>query len=264
MSALSDTMPEVGSDNPTMVEVGQSYGPQLSTNAKELEISNNATKLLGLFAKSTLHTEWIGEDNRKAERLTTDDNGNAVYPAPFGCVANPKHKGIPTLSQMASSALITLSRNNDKGFFLMIEGASIDKQSHNRNPCSQIGELQAFDKTVALVRQFAAKNPNTLVIVTADHGQAGQIIPLPETYQLLGELFQQPQYSAGLTAVLKTLNGELLAVNYATNASPEGLMEMHTGTNVPAYMEGPGLEDVPILINQRIINQLMRNHLDAH
>jgi len=52
-----------------------------------------------------------------------------------------------------------------------------------------------------------------------------------------------------------------MAVSYATNSSPQGLWEMHTGTNVPAFMEGPGLKNIPITINQRYINSLMRQHL---
>ena len=211
MAAFSETMPgEIGI---TMLDITQRHGHQLSTNAKELDATNTSPKLLGLFANKHLPTEWIGENNRKAERLTVDNKGEAVYPAPINCVPNPRHKGVPTLPQMTGSALAALSRSNDKGFFLMVEGASIDKQAHKRNPCAQIGELQAFDKAVELTRKFAAQNPNTLVIVTADHGQAGQIVPLPEIYQLYSKIYRQAQFSEGLYAVLNTLKGESLAVN---------------------------------------------------
>ena len=68
------------------------------------------------------------------------------------------------------------ARKGDKGFFLQVEGASIDKQDHAANPCGQIGETVAFDKAVQVARAYAAKHPDTLVIVTADHGHTSQIV----------------------------------------------------------------------------------------
>ena len=245
----------------TFLEIAQDQGYVLLKNTKDLLSIPDNHKLLGLFAKKHLPVEWRGDNNRRAEQLKVNADGDAIYLEPFSCVSNPKYKNTPTLAQMTDKALSVLSHNNSKGFFLMVEGASIDKQAHKRNPCGQIGELRAFDQAVAKGREFAATYPNTLVIVTADHGQAGQIVPLPESYQLASHAVATPQYPTGYYAVLKTLSGELMAVSYATNASPQGLWEMHTGTNVPAFMEGPGLNDVPITIDQRYINTLMRRHL---
>ena len=243
------------------LEITQDQGYALLKNTKDLLSVPDNHKLLGLFANKHLPVEWVGDNNRRAKQLTVNTDGDAIYPEPFACVPNAKYKNTPTLAQMTDKALSALSHNNSKGFFLMVEGASIDKQAHKRNPCGQIGELRAFDKAVAKGREFAATHPNTLVIVTADHGQAGQVVPLPESYQLASHAVATQQYPTGYYAVLKTLSGELMAVSYATNASPQGLWEMHTGTNVPAFMEGPGLSDVPITIDQRYINSLMRRHL---
>ncbi len=244
-----------------ILEKAQSHGLRLVTTTNSLQSAVNTGQLLGLFANGHLPVEWRGENNRRAELITTDEQGKAIFPTPFSCEKNPSHKGTPTLANMTEHALQALSHNNDQGFFLMVEGASIDKQAHKRNPCGQIGELHAFDQAVTIGRQFAAQQPNTLIIVTADHGHAGQIVPLPESYQAASKAIQLAQYPTGYYAVLKTLSGELMAVNYATNSSPQGQWEMHTGTNVPAYMEGPGLDNVPILIDQRDINYLMRRHL---
>ena len=245
----------------TSLEMAQDQGYVLLKNTTDLLSVPDNHKLLGLFAKKHLPVEWRGANNRHAEQLKVNADGDAIYPEPFSCVSNPKNKNTPTLAQMTKKALSVLSHNNAKGFFLMVEGASIDKQAHKRNPCGQIGELRAFDQAVAKGREFAATHPSTLVIVTADHGQAGQIVPLPESYQLASNAVATPQYPTGYYAVLKTLLGELMAVSYATNASPQGLWEMHTGTNVPAFMEGPRLNDIPITIDQRYINGLMRRHL---
>jgi alkaline phosphatase len=249
----------------TLLEVALNRGYKLLKHSTDLLAVSDNHKLLGLFAQKHLPVEWIGEDHHRAELITVNIEGHAVFPTPFSCTPNPRHHGntqkTPSLAQMTEKALSALSKENTKGFFLMVEGASIDKQAHKRSPCGQIGELSAFDKAVAKGRAFAMQYPNTLIIVTADHGQAGQVIPLPEAYQMASQAIRMPQYPTGYYAVLKTLSGELMAISYATNSSPQGQWEMHTGTNVPAFMEGPGLEDVPITIDQRDINRLMRQHL---
>ncbi|WP_034032539.1 alkaline phosphatase, partial [Pseudomonas aeruginosa] len=93
---------------------------------------------------------------------------------------NPKRTAdIPTLAQMTSKA-IELLKDNPNGFFLQVEGASIDKQDHAANPCGQIGETVDLDEAVQKALAFAKADGETLVIVTADHAHSSQIIP-PET-----------------------------------------------------------------------------------
>ncbi len=252
------------SNHSTILDKALSHGHQLLSTKEALQTTQNKTKLLGLFAQIHLPVEWQGEHHRRAELIKTDDQGKAIFPQPFSCEKNPGHRDTPELAEMTTRAIEALSHNNDTGFFLMVEGASIDKQAHERNPCGQIGEIQAFDKAVSVGRQFAAQQANTLIIVTADHGHAGQIVPLPESYQTSSHALKVENYPTGYYAVLKTLPGELMAVNYATNSAPNSQWEMHTGINVPVFMEGPGLEQMPVLTDQRAINQLMRRHLKLH
>ena len=68
------------------------------------------------------------------------------------------------------------SKHAKKGFFLQIEGASIDKQDHAANPCGQIGETVAFDAAVKTALDYQKSHPDTLVVVTADHGHTSQIV----------------------------------------------------------------------------------------
>lgn len=79
----------------------------------------------------------------------------------------------PTLSQMATKA-IDLLDDTDEGFFLMIEGAHIDKHSHNNNDEGMTEALKEFDETIALVLEYAKQDGETLVVVTADH-ETGKI-----------------------------------------------------------------------------------------
>ncbi len=101
------------------------------------------------------------------------------YPAnvatPQTCVEDQRPASEPSLAEMTSTAIARLDwQNNGPGFFLQVEGASIDKQDHNANPCGQIGETIAFDHAIRVGLDFAKNHPDTLVVVTADHGHASQ------------------------------------------------------------------------------------------
>ncbi len=64
-------------------------------------------------------------------------------------------------------------KDNEKGFFMMIEGSQIDWGGHANNANYVITETLDFDKAVGAVLDFAEKDGNTLVIVTADHETGG-------------------------------------------------------------------------------------------
>ena len=58
----------------------------------------------------------------------------------------------------------------------MIEGASIDKQEHLMDTDRWLLEVLEFDRAVKVAKDFAAKHPDTIVIVTADHECSGASI----------------------------------------------------------------------------------------
>ena len=68
---------------------------------------------------------------------------------------------------------IELLSKNKKGFFVMAEGAKIDHGGHANNLPFLITEQHDFDRTVGAVLEFADKDGETLVIVTADHETGG-------------------------------------------------------------------------------------------
>lgn len=77
------------------------------------------------------------------------------------------------LQKASAKALETLSRDNDNGYFLMIESALIDGYGHNNDSEGMIAEMKEFD---ALLRQLVAyvdQHPDTLLVVTADHETGG-------------------------------------------------------------------------------------------
>lgn len=81
----------------------------------------------------------------------------------------------PDLTDEARAALDILSRS-EKGFLLMIEAGRIDKYSHSLDWERAVYDTIMFDNVVRLVKEFAAKRDDTLVIVVPDHAHPVSII----------------------------------------------------------------------------------------
>lgn len=81
----------------------------------------------------------------------------------------------PTLTTMTSKAIDLL--DNDKGFFLMVEGSNIDVCESEQDMKGTIEQMMAFDHTVDYVLNWAQQHQGTLVLVTADHETGGVQIP---------------------------------------------------------------------------------------
>ncbi len=79
------------------------------------------------------------------------------------------------LGQLTSIAIDKLSKK-DKGFFLMIEGSQIDWAGHANMQDYAEGELKDFNTAIKAALDFAKKDGNTLVVVTADHETGGMAI----------------------------------------------------------------------------------------
>jgi alkaline phosphatase len=76
---------------------------------------------------------------------------------------------LPDATEMA----IKMLKRNKKGFFLMVEGSQIDWGGHDNNLDYVIEETVDFDNAVAKALEFAKKDGETLIIVTADHETGG-------------------------------------------------------------------------------------------
>ncbi|KAA3614101.1 MAG: alkaline phosphatase [Calditrichaeota bacterium] len=77
-----------------------------------------------------------------------------------------------TLKEMTKKAIEVLSQN-ENGFFLMVEGSQIDWGGHDNDHDYIISEIVEFDEAVGSGLDFALKNEETLIIVTADHETGG-------------------------------------------------------------------------------------------
>ncbi|WP_407199496.1 alkaline phosphatase [Citrobacter koseri] len=192
---------------------------------KAVTAANQDKPLLGLFSDGNMPVRWEGP---KASY-----HGNLEQPA-VTCKANPQRDDtVPTLAQMTDKAIELLSKN-EKGFFLQVEGASIDKQDHAANPCGQIGETVDLDEAVQRALAFAKKEGNTLVVVTADHAHSSQIIA-PESK------------APGLTQALNTKDGAVMVISYG-NSEEES--QEHTGSQLRIAAYGPHAANVVGLTDQ--------------
>jgi alkaline phosphatase len=242
--------PAEGETTKTVADLAADNGFTLVDTAAELAALTGGGKVLGLFSPNTMPVRWRGVGDAKAERVQRVD-GRVVPPEPFSCEPSPDFAGMPTLPAMTRAALDHL--DDGRGFMLMVESASIDKQSHLRRPCGQIGELGQLDDTLKLVLDYARAHPETLVLVTADHSQAAQLVPETSVLAALNAA------SPGNFARVRTPEGALMGVNYATNDST--VQEDHTGADVPLFASGPGAEALPASLRQREIFTVLLRHL---
>lgn len=144
-------------DDKDYIQLFKDAGYALATDKNELATAanSNQAKLLGLFHTGNMDVTLDREFLKK------------------GTVS--KFPNQPGLVEMTKVALDRLSKNPE-GFFLMIEGSSVDKMSHPLDWDRALFETIEFDKAVGLAREFAAKNPDTLIVATGDHTHAASII----------------------------------------------------------------------------------------
>jgi alkaline phosphatase len=157
----------------------------------------------------------------------------------------------PFLDEMTTKAIATLTRRGGP-FILMVEGASIDKQSHPNHAAGQIWDTIEFDKAIGVGRAWAksqaGRRQEPLLLVTADHDQSIHILGVVDTnvpnatqnvrnnvgFQgLTGEVAGFPDYSdANGDGYPENTNRFRVSVGYRTGG--------HTGSSVPITAEGSG------------------------
>jgi alkaline phosphatase len=143
-------------DNQDYIKLFQDAGYKLATDKNELAANASAEgNLLGLFHTGNMDVTLDREFLKK------------------GTVE--KFPNQPGLVDMTKVALDRLSKNPE-GFFLMVEGSSIDKMSHPLDWDRAVVDTIEFDKAVGVAREFQKAHPDTLIVVTGDHTHGVSII----------------------------------------------------------------------------------------
>jgi len=138
----------------------------------------------------------------------------------------PMLKGRGHVLAQAATTAITVLDQNDKGFFLMIEGSQIDWGGHANESEYIITEMLDFDLAIGKVLDFAESDGETLVIITADHETGG--------YAIKGGNLAEGKVEGSFTT------------------------DYHTAVMVPVFAYGPGAEAFAgIYHNNIIFNKMM-------
>ena len=159
-------------------------------------------------------------DNREALNQVTESRVLGLF-APLEM--EPSLDRGPVLEDCATKAIELL--DNENGFFLMIEGSSIDDWCHRQKVGYMAEELFDFDRTIGKVLKWAEADGHTLVVVTADHA------------------------TGGLTLLGGSLEERSVKVHFSTKG--------HNGILVPVFAYGPHAEDfVGMYENAELSNKI--------
>lgn len=133
------------------------------------------------------------------EAASAKDNGSIPY-------AIDRQKGDMTLSEITRAGINFLSKNNDKGFFLMVEGGKIDWACHSNDGATVLTEVQDFDNAIKVAYEFYEQHPEeTLIVITADHETGGLALGTGSYDLNLQALKAQKVSENGFTSILNGL-----------------------------------------------------------
>lgn len=144
----------------------QAKGYKVVENAKGLaSLSSKDSKVLGLFGSS--HVAYVPDRTEET----------------------------PSLAAMTSKALEILSADKD-GFAIMIEGGRIDHAGHANDLPTLVQEALDFDAAFKVAVEFAKKDGNTSVVVTADHETGGLSLSRDNIYEVNIDLWDKQKHSS--------------------------------------------------------------------
>lgn len=166
------------------------------------------------------------------------DKPNAFILADEGIPSKIEGRG-DFLSEATSKALNYFNQN-DKPFFMMVEGSYIDWGGHAENAEMMISEVLDFDKTLGVVLDFVEEHPNTLLVVTADHETGG--VSIGKYYEVDESTGEKKEVS------------EKVAVYFNT--------DQHSGELIPVFAKGKGAENFQGIYENNEIYHKMRNALN--
>lgn len=106
---------------------------------------------------------------------------------------------VPSLADMTQKAIDILSQN-EKGFTMMIEGGRIDHAGHANDLPSVVQEALDFDAAVKVAMDFAKKDGNTSVVITADHETGGLSLSRDGVYEINVDAWNKEKQSSEVFA----------------------------------------------------------------
>lgn len=156
-------------------------------NGDQLDLYENAIKQGYKIADSPEKIANLKKGNEKTFAINPE-----MYPSGEFYWAIDKKKGTYSLSDFTKKGIEVM--DNDKGFFMMVEGGKIDWACHGNDGVTMIHEVLALNDAVKVAYKFYKERPNeTLIIVTADHETGSMYTGI--NYAMHPELLQYQKIS---------------------------------------------------------------------
>lgn len=115
----------------------------------------------------------------------------------------------PALAAMTAKALDVVSQN-EKGFFMMVEGSQIDWGGHANDAQYVLREVKDFDEAVKVALDFAVKDGETLVVLTADHETGGMTLQEQENNGKEMQIFWTSTHHTGVPVAVLAYGPEAI------------------------------------------------------
>lgn len=153
--------------------------PTSKKDSKAINVYDLLDKKGYVVAKG--YDEFNKKQAKASKMVLTGVEGSDQTSIPFAIDRKP---GDLTLSQITESAIRFLTKDNNQGFFLMVEGGKIDWACHGNDAATAFNEVIDMDDAVRIAYDFYQKHSDeTLIIITADH-ETGGIVLGKGRYQL--------------------------------------------------------------------------------
>jgi alkaline phosphatase len=120
-----------------------------------------------------------------------------------------RKKGDMSLSEVVRAGIHFLSKDLEKGFFLMVEGGKIDWACHSNDAATAFQEVIDMDDAVKVAYEFYAQHPDeTLIVISADH-ETGGIVLGRGPYELNLQVLKNQKVSEnGFTKIVNGLRAK--------------------------------------------------------
>lgn len=143
----------------------------------------------------------------------------------------------PSLADMTSKALEILSADAD-GFAIMIEGGRIDHAGHANDLPTMVQEALDFDAAFKVAIDFAKKNGNTSVVVTADHETGGLSLSRDNIYEVNIDLWDKQKHSS--ESLIAALDGAKTVADIKKIVSENTWITDLTNEEAQQILDGDG------------------------
>lgn len=116
---------------------------------------------------------------------------------------------VPTLAEMTEVALNSLGSSSN-GFLLQVESARVDHAAHANDAAAMLWEQLAFDEAIEVVLRYTERHPETLVVMTSDHGNSNPgLVGMGKEYTESARCFDRlARINSSFYAVSPRLGGE--------------------------------------------------------